>query len=30
VKNGDKYTLKTVATAVENGQDVHHTKCNMK
>lgn len=30
VKNGDNYTMKTVATAVENGQDVHHDKCPMK
>ena len=30
VKNGDKYTLKTVATAMENAQDVHHGKCSMK
>jgi len=30
VKNGDEYTLKTVATAMENAQDVHHSKCPMK
>ncbi|HMJ43155.1 MAG TPA: ABC transporter substrate-binding protein [Pseudolabrys sp.] len=30
VKTGDTYTQKTVATAIENGQDVHHTKCSMK
>lgn len=30
VKNGDKFSLKTVATAMENAQDVHHTKCSMK
>jgi branched-chain amino acid transport system substrate-binding protein len=30
VKDGDKYRQKTVATAVENGQDVHHAKCSMK
>jgi branched-chain amino acid transport system substrate-binding protein len=30
VKNGDKYTIKTIATAIKNAQDVHHTKCSMK
>lgn len=30
VKEGDNYRLKTVATAMENAQDVHHTKCPMK
>ena len=30
VKTGDKYTLKTVATAIENAQDVYHDKCPMK
>ncbi len=30
VKDGDGYGQKTVATAVENGQDVHHDKCSMK
>lgn len=30
VKNGDNYTMKTVATAVENGKDVHGDKCPMK
>lgn len=29
VKNGDAYTLKTTATAVENGSDVHGAKCKM-
>lgn len=29
VKNGDEFTLKTTATAVENGQDVHHVNCKM-
>ncbi len=30
VKNGDKFTLKTVATAVENGRNVHVSDCPMK
>jgi branched-chain amino acid transport system substrate-binding protein len=30
VKSGDKYTLKTVATAVENGRNVHVKDCPMK
>jgi branched-chain amino acid transport system substrate-binding protein len=30
VKDGDGYTQKTIATAIENGQDSHHTKCSMK
>ncbi|HVZ50413.1 MAG TPA: ABC transporter substrate-binding protein [Pseudolabrys sp.] len=30
VKTGDKYGLKTFATAVENAQDVYHDKCPMK
>jgi branched-chain amino acid transport system substrate-binding protein len=30
VKNGDKYGMKTIATAVKNGQDVHHSQCPMK
>jgi branched-chain amino acid transport system substrate-binding protein len=30
VKNGEAYSLKTVATAMENAQDVHHTKCALK
>jgi branched-chain amino acid transport system substrate-binding protein len=30
VKQGDKYTLKTIATAIENAQDVYHDKCSMK
>ena len=29
VKSGDAYTLKTTATAVENGSDVHGAKCKM-
>ena len=29
VKEGDAFRLKTVATAVENFQDVHYTKCKM-
>jgi branched-chain amino acid transport system substrate-binding protein len=29
VKDGDSYRLKTVATAVENFQDVHASKCKM-
>jgi len=29
VKSGDKYTQKTVATAVENGRNVHVDKCKM-
>ena len=29
VKDGDAYRLKTIETAVENYQDVHHTKCKM-
>ncbi len=30
VKAGEEYRLKTIATAVENGQDIHHSKCPMK
>ena len=30
VKNGDKYTLKTIATAIENGRNTHRDKCPMK
>jgi branched-chain amino acid transport system substrate-binding protein len=30
VKAGDRYTLKTTATAVENGVDVHVDRCKMK
>jgi branched-chain amino acid transport system substrate-binding protein len=30
VKNGDKYTLKTIATAVENSRNVHVGDCPMK
>jgi hypothetical protein len=30
VKEGGTYRLKTVGTAAENFQDVHHTKCTMK
>jgi branched-chain amino acid transport system substrate-binding protein len=30
VKKGDKYTIKTIATAIKNAQDVHHSKCSMK
>ncbi len=30
VKDGDNYRLKTVATAMENAQDIHHAKCPMK
>jgi len=29
VKEGDTYRLKTIETAAENFQDVHHTKCKM-
>jgi branched-chain amino acid transport system substrate-binding protein len=30
VKNGDKYTLKTIGTAVENSHNVHVKDCHMK
>jgi branched-chain amino acid transport system substrate-binding protein len=30
VKRGDEYVLKTVTTIVENDQDRHYTKCQMK
>jgi branched-chain amino acid transport system substrate-binding protein len=30
VKQGDDFVLKTVATIVEDSQDVHHAKCPMK
>ena len=30
VKDGDGYRLKTVETAAENFQDIHHTQCSMK
>ncbi len=30
VKDGENYRMKTVATAVENGQDIHAAKCSMK
>lgn len=30
VKDGDGYRLKTVETAAENFQDIHHTQCKMK
>jgi branched-chain amino acid transport system substrate-binding protein len=30
VKDGENYRLKTIATAVENGQDIHHDKCPLK
>ena len=29
VKNGDAYTLKTTATAVENGKNIHGAQCKM-
>jgi branched-chain amino acid transport system substrate-binding protein len=29
VKSGDAYTLKTTATAVENGKNIHGAQCKM-